>query len=58
MTGFVSGGSVYVNNPSAFTITYDNAALSYSSQSASLEIYSGKIIGYALPYNVGTISVV
>ena len=58
MTGFVSGGSVYVNNPSAFTITYDNAALSYSSQSASLQIYSGKIIGYALPYNVGTISVV
>ena len=58
MTGFVSGGSVFVNNPSAFTITYDNPALSYASQSASLQIYSGKIIGYALPYNTGTISVV
>ena len=58
MTGFVSGGSVYVNNPSAFTITYDNPAYSYSSQSTTLKIYSGKIIGYALPYNVGTISVV
>jgi hypothetical protein len=58
MTGFVSGSSVYVNNPSAFTITYDNPALSYASQSASLQIYSGKIIGYALSYNVGTIRVV
>jgi hypothetical protein len=58
MTGFVSGSSVYVNNPSAFTITYDNPALSYGSQSASLQIYNGKIIGYALSYNVGTIRVV
>jgi hypothetical protein len=58
MTGFVSGGSVFVNNPSAFTITYDNPAYSYYSQSASLQIYSGKIIGYGLSYNTGTISVV